>query len=207
MSEFDDYKGLFAEQGDFDIPSNFTVGVAYKLTEKLAIMADYKRINYTDVASVSNPMDPMALAPAFPNPDGSFTPNPNQVPLGSDDGSGFGWEDINVYKIGLEANNNSGWTFRGGFSHADQPVPESEVIFNILAPGVIENHITLGCSKQLGNSGSAFHIAMVYALPASVKGYNPMDFDPQQAMQGNMVPNQMIELEMNQFELELAFTF
>ncbi len=29
MSEFDDYAGLFAEQGDFDIPSTWTVGLAY----------------------------------------------------------------------------------------------------------------------------------------------------------------------------------
>jgi len=48
---------------------------------------------------------------------------------------------------------------------------------------------------------------MVYALPATVKGYNPMDFDPVEAMAGNMVPNQTIELEMSQLEFEVAFTF
>lgn len=195
MSEFDEYAGLFAEQGDFDIPSNYTIGAAYQINEKLAVMADFKRINYSEVASIANPIDPMALPPAFPNPDGTFTPNPNHVPLGADNGSGFGWKDINVYKVGLEYDKGNSWTFRGGFSHNDQPIPESEVIFNILAPGVIENHITLGCSKTIGESGKALHLAMVYALPASVKGMSPMD------------PAQTIELEMNQFELEIAFTF
>ncbi|WP_430816789.1 OmpP1/FadL family transporter [Carboxylicivirga sp. RSCT41] len=213
MSEFDEYAGLFAEQGGFDIPSNLTVGVAYQFTDKLTAMFDFKRINYSEVASIGNPIDPMALPPAFlnpggdPNNPGDYTPNPNHVPLGADNGSGFGWNDINVYKLGLEYDTQNSWIFRGGFSHNDQPIPETEVMFNILAPGVIENHITLGCSKAFGESGKAIHVAMVYALPASVKGYNPFDFDPEQAMQGNMVPNQTIELEMNQFELEIAFTF
>lgn len=192
MSEFDDYAGLFAEQGDFNIPSTWTVGLAYELNEDWAVMADFKRINYSDIAAVSNPMDPMAFATA---------------PLGTDNGAGFGWEDINVLKFGVEYAGVDTWTFRGGYSHTDQPVPNSEVMFNILAPGVIEDHITLGCSKTFGESGKALHLAVVYALPASVKGYNPMDFDPAEAMQGNMVPNQTIELEMNQFEVEIAFTF
>ena len=213
MSEFDDYAGLFAEQGDFNIPSTWTIGLSYEFNENWAVMADFKRINYTDVASVSNRMDPMALPPAFLNQGGDpsnpmdYTPNPNHVPLGSDNGAGFGWEDINVWKFGVEYAGVKGWTFRGGYSHCDQPVPETEVMFNILAPGVIEDHISLGCSKQLGDSGKALHLAVVYALPASVKGYNPMDFDPEQAMLGNMVPNQTIELEMNQIEVEIAFTF
>ncbi|PKQ62256.1 hypothetical protein BZG02_13135 [Labilibaculum filiforme] len=190
MSEFDDYAGLFAEQGDFNIPSTWTVGLAYEINEDWAVMADYKAINYTDVASVSNKMDPMAFATA---------------PLGTDKGAGFGWQDIGVWKFGVEFAGIDTWTFRGGYSHTDQPVPYSEVMFNILAPGVIEDHITLGCSKTLGDSGKALHLALVYALPASVKGYNPMDFEFDSDM--NMVPNQTIELEMNQFEVEIAFTF
>jgi long-chain fatty acid transport protein len=187
MSEFDDYAGLFAEQGDFNIPSTWTLGLAYEINENWAVMADFKRINYSDVAAVSNPMD---FSSAL---------------LGDDEGSGFGWEDINVLKFGVEFSGFKSWTLRAGYSHCDQPVPESEVLFNILAPGVIEDHITMGCSKALGDSGKALHLALVYALPASVKGYNPMDFEFDADM--NMLPNQIIEIEMNQIELEIALTF
>jgi long-chain fatty acid transport protein len=47
MQEFDKYRGLFAEQGDFDIPENYSVGVALKASPKLTIAGDYQRINYS----------------------------------------------------------------------------------------------------------------------------------------------------------------
>ena len=184
MARFDKYAGLFANQGNFNIPSNWTVGLAYEFSKKWAILTDYKRINYTDVPSVSNSFNPMSTSP-----------------LGSDKGAGFGWHDINVYKVGIEYGGSNGWTLRGGYSHCDQPIPSTEAMFNILAPAVIQDHLTVGFSKKLGESKSAVHMALVYALPGSVTGYNPMDSD------SSHKPNQTIKLKMNQIELELAFTF
>jgi len=193
MSEFDDYAGLFAEQGDFNIPSTWTVGLAYQANEDWVFAADFKRIDYTDVPSVSNKMK-TPMDPAF-------------SPLGTDKGSGFGWEDINVFKLGAEYAGIETWTLRAGYSHCDQPIKKSEVMFNILAPGVVCNHFTLGCSKELSEKGNALHFAIVYAPETSVKGVNPMDFDAEQAMQGNFIPNQTIEIKMSQFEFEIAYSF
>ena len=176
MSEFDDYAGLFAEQGKFDIPSTWTIGLAYQANENWVFAADYKRIDYTDIASVSNKMNNTSL-------------------LGNDNGSGFGWEDINVYKVGAEYAGIDTWTLRAGYSHCDQPIQKSEVMFNILAPGVMQDHITLGCSKVLSEKGNALHFAFVYAPENSVKGGNPMD------------PAQTIEIKMSQIELEIAYSF
>ena len=192
MSKFSKYAGLFAQQGNFDIPSNWSVGLAYEFNKKWALLTDYKRINYSGVASVSNPFNPQTLSTA---------------PMGSDNGPGFGWHDINVYKVGVEFTGSNGWTLRGGYSHCDQPIPSTQVLFNILAPATIQDHLTLGFSKRIGKTKNSVHAALVYALPASVKGYNPMDFDAAQAALGNMVPNQTINLKMNQLELEFAFTF
>jgi len=199
MSEFDKYAGLFAEQGDFDIPSTWTVGLAYQANEDWVFAADFKRINYEDIASVSNRMYVPQL------PDGS--PNPQFSPLGTDNGAGFGWENINCYKFGAEYAGIDTWTLRAGYSHCDQPIQKSEVMFNILAPGVMCDHFTLGFSKALGENGKAIHFAAVYAPECSVKGYNPMDFDAEQAMQGKMVPNQTIEIKMSQIEFEVAYSF
>jgi long-chain fatty acid transport protein len=187
MSKFDDYAGLYAEQGKFDIPSTWTIGLAYEANENWVFAADYKRINYTNIASVSNKMQVPQLG------DGSM--NPKFSPLGTDNGSGFGWEDINVIKLGTEYAGIENWTLRAGYSHCDQPINKSEVMFNILAPGVVQDHITLGCSKVLSDKGNALHLAFVYALENSVKGANPMD------------PAQTIEIKMSQIEFEIAYSF
>ena len=60
MGKFDGYRGLFAEQGDFDIPENFNLGIAVKATDAWTIAADYQRINYGKVKSVGNSSTQMA---------------------------------------------------------------------------------------------------------------------------------------------------
>ncbi len=55
MGNFDKYKGLFAQEGGFDIPSNFAVGVAFRPTSQWLIALDFERIFYDDVPSVNNP--------------------------------------------------------------------------------------------------------------------------------------------------------
>ena len=44
MTKFDKYKGLFANQGGFDIPPIFNAGLALKTTPQLTLVADYQRI-------------------------------------------------------------------------------------------------------------------------------------------------------------------
>lgn len=181
MSEFDDYSGLFAEQGDFDIPSSWTAGFAWEVADDFTVMADVKQIMFGDVKSIGNPM----------------LPNLMTSQLGADDGAGFGWDNIMVYKLGFNYAGVDTWEFRAGLSIGDNPIQSSEVMFNILAPGVIENQIALGFSKEVGNSGNQFHVAFNYAMNSNVEGPNPLD----------PPSGQTIDIEMNQFELELGFSF
>jgi long-chain fatty acid transport protein len=52
MSKFDEYCGLFAEGGRFNIPGSANLGIAYRIAEPLTITADYQRIHYSDVPAV-----------------------------------------------------------------------------------------------------------------------------------------------------------
>ncbi len=52
MGEFDDYKGLFAEGGDFDIPSTYNIGASFDVGASGVIVADIQRIIYSDVAAI-----------------------------------------------------------------------------------------------------------------------------------------------------------
>ncbi|MEC4685622.1 MAG: outer membrane protein transport protein [Nitrospirota bacterium] len=178
MSKLDKYAGLFAEQGDFDIPSNWTVGLGYKVNPAVTLLLDVQRINYSDVNSVSNP----------------FIPNIKTSYLGNDSGAGFGWEDMTVYKFGLQWQSSRDWTWRAGYSIGDQPVPGSEVLFNILAPGVIKQHATLGFTKAFDNNRE-LSASLMRAFSNSISGPNPLD------------PGQDIELEMNQWELSVGYSW
>ena len=188
MDEFDDYSGLFAEDGDFDIPSNFTVGMAFDVgPNKGVLVIDIQQINYEDVKAVSNSIDPLTDGSCIPG----MTGGTGDGCLGGDDGAGFGWEDITIYKIGYQWQVDD-WTWRVGYSDGDQPIPSSEVTFNILAPGVMTQHVTFGFTKQVDNN-SEFDFALMYAPTEEVKGTNTFD------------PAQEIELEMDQYELAFSY--
>jgi len=163
MSNFDRYKGLFAEQGGFDMPSNYSVGASFKVSPKATVAVDYKRINYADVKSVSNPS-----AYSIPGPFGI----PNS--LGGSDGRGFGWQSVNVYKIGFEYQWNNDLTLRAGYGHTDNPIKSADVTFNILAPAVVTDHYTAGFTYALGGD-MEITTALMVAPRKSVTGASLYD--------------------------------
>lgn len=181
MSEFDDYAGLFAEQGDFDIPSNWTVGLAYKATPALTLAIDVQQIHYSEINSVGNPL----------------LPNLRTSQLGNDDGAGFGWEDMTVFKMGVQWQSSEDWTWRAGYSIGDQPIPNSEMLFNILAPGVIEQHATFGFTKAMGGDNQELNFALTHAFSKSISGPNPLEVPGQQT----------IELKMNQWDIAIGYAW
>ncbi len=150
MGKFDKYKGLFAEDGGFDMPENYSVGVMIKATPALTFGMDYKRINYNDVNSVGNP-------------------STNQAPLGAGNGPGFGWQNVDVWKFGLEYAVNSALTVRAGYGKSDNPILARDVTFNILAPGVVQDHYTLGFTYALSRT-SDITVAYMHAAKQSVSG-------------------------------------
>ncbi|MDH3621185.1 MAG: outer membrane protein transport protein [Gammaproteobacteria bacterium] len=189
MSEFDDYSDLFAEQGGFDIPSSIKLGLSFKASDALRVNLDIEEIKYSEVDSIANPMANLVSCPTLPLGGTDLSSC-----LGGNSGAGFGWEDMTVYKFGLEwmANENNTWRF--GYSFGDQPIQPADVLFNVLAPGVMEQHITLGLTTRRA-SGGAWNFSFMYAPKETVSG--PSMFDQ----------TQTIELEMSQLEFEVGFTF
>lgn len=142
---FDKYAGLFADGGDFDVPASWGFGLSVKAGPRLTLGADYKRIDYSGVASVGNP-----LAPLF-----------SGVPFGAPNGPGFGWQDIDVVKFGAVYQAGDKLTLRLGYGRSDNPVPASQTFLNLLAPGVVTDHLTAGATFKLADklelSGYVMH--------------------------------------------------
>ncbi len=181
---FDDYAGLFANGGELDIPATATIGLAFEPNDKSVITFDIQRIWYSDVDAIGN-----SGSRLFACMGGDATQC-----LGGSNGAGFGWEDMTAYKLGYQIDTGNGWTWRAGFGTGKQPIPESEVTLNILAPGVVEEHITFGFTKKNGPK-KEFSMAFMYAPSNSVKG--PALFNP----------GREIELTMKQYQIEASWSW
>lgn len=184
MEEFSDYAGLFAEQGGFDIPATATVGIAIKATPALTLLFDVQETYFSEIKSVGNPL----------------LPNLGLARLGDDDGAGFGWQDMTTYKAGAQWAPGGPWTWRLGYSKGDQPIPPSEVLFNILAPGVMEEHATVGFTRELAGGHRAVSFALMRAFSHSVSGPNTLDAPTIEGLQ-------QIELKMDQWDVEFAYSW
>ena len=62
---------------------------------------------------------------------------------------------------------------RLGYSRNRQPIPSTEVLFNILAPGVPEVHYTAGVSFRL-SPRVAVDLSLMHAARNPVTGKNPL---------------------------------
>jgi len=180
MSEFGEYEGLFAESGDFDIPSNMTAGFAYE-AGPATLAFDWTRINYGEVAAIAH--------------SGAL-----QMPLGDAEGPGFGWTDMDVYKLGLVYSARKNLQLRAGFNHGAQPIPAGETLFNMLAPGVVENHYTLGGTWTTPR-GCELTLGLMIAPEITVDGLHSISpGNPPDGMGGGEA-----NLHMSQTSLGLGF--
>jgi long-chain fatty acid transport protein len=188
MSKFDKYRGLFAEQGDFDIPENYGIGIAIKPVKNLVIAADVVRINYSDIASIGNP--------------GMSTPiGTNGVPsivdptkeLGKDNGMGFGWENQTVYKLGVQYGVNNRLQVRAGYNYGKSPIPDNMVTFNLLAPATVEHHYSLGFTYKANEN---LEVSGTYMYAAS---------NSQSACGQNIVNCASFDMHQNVFGLTLGW--
>lgn len=155
MGRFRRYRGLFADGGSFDLPANFSLGVAVRPDPRLLLALDYQRIDYAGVPSVGRP-------------------STVQAPLGGVGGPGFGWRNVNVFKLGAAWRLDRRWTLRAGFNRVDNPVRAADVTFNILAPGVVQNHATIGFTYHTDGAGD-LTVAYTHAFSNSVRGTSLLD--------------------------------
>jgi len=150
---FNDYKGLFAEQGSFDIPSNFALGVAIKPQKQVTVALDVEHIFFSEVKSVGNNLS----ASTYGNG------------LGSNNGPGFGWRDVTAIKTGVAYDATKNLTLRIGYNYSTQPIPDNQTYFNILAPAVVQHHATAGVTFRFNKNWevSAFY---AHAFEQQVNG-------------------------------------
>ncbi|WP_130472796.1 OmpP1/FadL family transporter [Candidatus Magnetaquicoccus inordinatus] len=180
MTAFDKYKGLFADGGDFDIPSIMQAGIAVKPIPEVTVAMDVQHIRFSEIAAVGNNN-------GVPMPPGSII-------LGTKNGLGFGWDDMTIYKLGLQWQANPDWTYRAGFSISNEVIPGQQALFNILAPATVTQHLTMGASWNM-DANNSLNLAATHAFEKRVNGTNPN------------TPTQTGSLNMYQNELEISWSY
>lgn len=160
FQEFDKYKGLFA--GAMDAPASYGIGIAIKATPQLTVAADVQRILFSDIDPIGNSISKWNQEPFRTGASGN---------LGKSSGPGFGWDDATAFKIGASYAYSESLTLRAGYDHVTQPVPKKEALFNILAPAVTQNHVSLGATWVLPNKGE-LSAGYTHAFEDSVNGTN-----------------------------------
>ena len=177
MTRFTKYKDLFAGHGRFDTPPIIGVGIAYKVTPKLTAALDVTRTFYTQVAAVSNP---------GPFPGKLFPVSQAVNALGRDQGLGFGWRNQTVFKLGAAYRYDDQWTLRAGWNYGKSPIPEETgaVLFNIVAPATVQNHLTLGLSYR-PSPAMEINMSYVHAFKHTPFGPTFIGYQGQIAMYQN----------------------
>jgi long-chain fatty acid transport protein len=194
MTKFSKYSGLFAKGGSFDIPASLTAGVAWDAMPNLTVMFDYRHIFYGSISSIAN---------ASWMPAGSSQSPPYCEPsicFGASNGAGFGWHDVDAFKVAIEWRASPAWTLRAGYAHNTSPIKSPDVALNVLAPGVVTDHITGGFAYK-ASANSTFEFAAAYVPSHSVSGPEILP----QAFGGNT--GDTIKLEMHQYQITLGYTY
>lgn len=105
---------------------------------------------------------------------------------------GFGWEDILVVATGLQYTLTNEVALRGGWNYSENPIPESQSLFNLPAPAIVQNHATVGVGFQLVEG---LHIDLGYYHVFSNEITGPM-YGPAGPMAGSSVTSKMFEDSM-----------
>ncbi len=184
MGKFSAYKDLFAQDGGFDIPETYGVGVAIKTNPYTSVALDVVQINYSGIKSLAN----------LNNHD--YTNNATD--LGAENGKGFGWQDMTVYKLGLAHQLDDKTSIRAGWNYGKMPIRNTELDFNLLAPAVTEHHLTFGFTRAL-DKHSEFSMHAMYAPKTDITSTDTTAGD------GNGTAY-VSKLEMSQYEIGVQYS-
>ncbi len=184
MDKFSAYKDLFAQDGGFDIPETYGVGIVVKASPKTVVAFDVTQINYSGIKSLANRNNHDYTVDA--------------TDLGAENGKGFGWKDMTVYKLGVAHQMDANTTIRAGWNYGKQPISTDQLDFNLLAPAVVEHHFTFGMTKTL-DKNSEFSIHAMYAPNVSISSTDTTAAD------GNGTAY-VSKLEMSQYEIGIQYS-
>ena len=111
---------LSGKDCSLDMPDQWGIGVAHKMSNGVKFVADIMQVNWSSVEAFGDKV------------------------------VGFGWEDQTIVKFGFEFQGDANNVYRVGFNHGESPIPDEAMALGWLAPAITEDHVTLGMTSKTG---------------------------------------------------------
>jgi len=127
---------------DMDFPQQAAIGIAIKPMDALTLEADVKWINWKSTH------DEVELSGDFTTVNTlsqAVNPNAKSIDLP------FGWDNQVVVALGARYAVNKDLTLRIGYNWAESPIDEKDVFNNVVFPAIVEQHLGLGLTYNLGD--------------------------------------------------------
>ena len=167
MDSFSNYRGVFSEPGDFDIPASASVGLIMRATPRAALHFDVQRIMYSDINAVTTALLPDRFLSL----------------LGDGGSPQFDWADLTVYSVGASFAASRDTVVRFNYSTRQQPLPTAASLNRALASTFDGGNMSVGISKATEGFGrfdfSASYAPTEYLLGAASFGRST-DIDDEQ---------------------------
>ena len=134
MEEFAQYRGVYAQAADLDIPARAHVGLAFQASERSWLNVAIERVMYSDIS-------------AFPS---RHLPNRFLSLLGDSSSPVFNWEDLTVYSVGYTWTDGRDQQWHIDLSTRTQPSPSSRLLSQALDGDLANSAMVLGYSRRTG---------------------------------------------------------
>jgi long-chain fatty acid transport protein len=165
MEEFAQYRGVYSNPADLDIPARASVGLALQASERSWVNVAVERVMYSDIN-------------AFPS---RYLPNRFLALLGDSTSPSFEWEDLTVYSVGYAWSDGDKHEWRVDFHTRQQPSPTSVLLSRALESDLADHALTLGYALSTSRNSrlnlNAAYAPSEYAFGGSVLGVTTEDLD------------------------------
>jgi long-chain fatty acid transport protein len=175
MNEFANYRGVYSQPADLDIPARARLGVAFQATERSWLNVSVERVLYSEVGAF-----------ASRNLPGRFLSL-----LGDSTSPTFSWDDLTVYSVGLAWADNKGTSWHIDFSSRSQPSPSSRILSQAINSDLAQNAMTIGFSRRMSMTSSfnfnAAYAPAEYAFGGNVLGVTTDQLDQEFELEANWI--------------------
>ncbi len=146
MNEFANFRGVYSQPADLDIPARARLGLAFQASERSSLSVSVERVLYSDVGAFASTNLPSRFLSL----------------LGDSTSPSFSWDDLTVYSVGWSWADNKGTSWYVDLSTRSQPSPSSKILSQAIDSDLAQNAMTIGYSKRMSMT-SRFNVNAAYA--------------------------------------------